>query len=142
MSLSCMPGSFPGAVPRHRYVARPARNKPFRPDYFVEAETFILLSRPILSRVPSVGRPEPEEIEAVMCALYELCRSPNCHVPLEAIRRLARLPGDRSSKTLRWLEKRGLIVCKRHGKGRVSCYPSRKLLDEAKERCPKMWEKL
>jgi len=124
--------------------ARPAGNKHFRPDYFVEAETFILhlLFWPILSRVPSVGRPEPEEIEAVMCALYELCPSPNCHVPLEAIRRRARLPGDRFSKTLRWLERKGLIVCKRHGKGRMSCYPSRELLNEAKERCPEMWEEL
>ncbi|ALL00762.1 hypothetical protein Pyrde_0712 [Pyrodictium delaneyi] len=95
-----------------------------------------------LSRERAVGRPEPEEIEAVMCALYELCPSPNCHAPLEAIRRLARLPGDRFSKTLRWLERKGLITCKRHSKGRTSCYPTKRLLDEAKEKCPEMWEKL
>jgi len=89
-----------------------------------------------------VGRPDPEEILVVMCALYELCPSPNCHVPLEAIRRHTRLPGDRFSKTLRWLEKKGLIACKSHGKGRTSCYPSRRLLNEAKERCPEMWEEL
>ena len=89
-----------------------------------------------------MGKPSRDEIVAVMCALYELCATPSCHVPLEAIRRLARLPGDRFSKTIRWLEKKGLIMCKSHGKGRTSCYPSRELLREARERCPEMWEKL
>ncbi len=89
-----------------------------------------------------MGRPSSEEIEAVMCALYELCPSPNCHVPPEAIRRLTRLPGDRFSKTLRWLENKGLIACKSHGGGRVSCYPSRRLLLRARERCRERWSEL
>ena len=50
--------------------------------------------------------------------------------------------GDRFSKTLRWLEKKGFIMCKSHGKGWTSCYPSRELLREARERCPEVWEKL
>ncbi len=89
-----------------------------------------------------MGKPSRDEVMAVMCALYELCATPSCHAPLEAIRRLARLPGNRFSKTIRWLEKKGLIICKSHGKGRTSCYPSRELLRGARERCPEMWEKL
>jgi len=38
-----------------------------------------------------VGSPSREEIEAVMCALYEFCPGPGCHVASEKVRRAARM---------------------------------------------------
>ena len=89
-----------------------------------------------------MAKPTEEEKTAVICALYELCTSTHCHVPPEAIRRIARLPGDRFTKTMRWLENKGYITCRRHGKGRASCYPTERLLEEARRVCERLWDRL
>ena len=88
-----------------------------------------------------MGRPEPEEIEAVMCALYELCPSPSCHVAPEKVRRAARMAGDRFNAVWSWLIRKGLVWCKSHGH-RESCGPTKRLLQVAKKRCPELWSQV
>ena len=88
-----------------------------------------------------VGRPEPEEVAAVMCALYRFCSGSGCHVAPEKVRRLTRMTGDRFNAVWSWLTRKGLIWCKSHGH-RESCGPTKRLLRTARERCPELWSQL